>query len=213
MAELKLFINTSNNSLVAGQASSQVIDPASLPLFFGDTLSLKIYLLQLPLGYNANDPANSRLETVPLAGLQLYFYIDDGKVSGTVYTQQIAFDVDPTGTFFTGTLALNTGPLQTLLGTATSARAWIKVGYIQNAVQTTVLSKEVTIWVGLPVNALVIPPGSNPLSVEIADATFWSQQPVAGRPLYLESPNGKIIALMVVDNADGTAELRASPMN
>jgi len=213
VADLKLFNNISNNTLVAGQKSTQPVDPSSLPLYFGDTLNLIIYLLQIPTGYNAQDPSNSTLETVTTAGLQLFLYLDDGVVGGTIYTQQVAFATDPTNSYFYGTLALNTPALQTLLGTNTSAPCWLKMGYVQNGVQTTTLSKQVTIGVGIPVGALVVPAGLTPLSQEVAQAEFFPLQPKAGLALYLESPNGKIIAVVAVDNPDGTASLQANPVN
>lgn len=213
MAELKLFINTSNNTLLAGQSSTQSVDPSSLPLFFGDTLQLTIYLLELPAGYSAADPASSTLETVDIAGLQLFLYLTHGEIDGDIYAQQIAFTPDLVNNCFTGNLALNTAALDTLLGAATSAQCWLKIGYVQGGLQTTVFSKTVTIGVGLPAEALVVPPGQTPLSAEVANATYLTQAPVAGRPIYLESANGKIIALLAVDNPDGTASLQASPMN
>lgn len=213
MADLKLYINTSNNSLVGGQSSTQAIDTGSLPLFFGDVLNLVIYLLQTPTGYNSTDPSNSKLETVSIAGLQLFFYLDDGKIGGTVYTSQVAFETDPTDSFFIGTLALNTEPLQTLLGTANSATAWVKVGYVQNGQQVTILSKQVSIGVGIPVAALQVPAGLTPLAAEVANQTYFPQQPVAGKPLYLESPNGKIFVLRVVDDPDGNAHFESSQLN
>ena len=213
MANLTLYINTRANSLIAGQSSTQSVDASSLPLFFGDTLSLVIYLLQLPLGYNATDPSNSKLQTVSTAGLQLYLYLDDGTTGGTIYTQQILWQTDPTGSYFYANLVLNTEALQTLLGSQTSATCWLKIGYVQNGLQTTVLSKQVTVGVGLPTVALVAPAGQTPLSAEVASATYVSLQPVAGRPIYLESPNGKIFALVAVDNPDGTASVQASQVN
>ena len=213
MADLKLFINTSNNTLVGGQTSTQVVPASSLPLFYGDTLNLIIYLLQTPAGYNPTDPSNSTLQTVPLAGLQLFLYLDDGEVAATVYASQVAFATDPTGSYFTGTLALNTAALQTLLGTNTSAGCWLKVGYVQGGLQTTVLSQQVTVGVGIPVGVLVVPPGLTPLSAEVANALYWTVAPVNGRALYLASPTGKLVALVAVDTADGSVEVRGSPVN
>ena len=200
MAQLTLFINTSNNTLVAGRQSTQPLGTA-LPLFFGDTLSLVIYLLQLPEGYNGQDPANSQLETVSTAGLQLLLYLDDGDVAGTIYTQEVAFQTDANNEFFYAPLALNTDALKTLLGANTSAQAWLKIGYVQGGLQTTVLSLQVTIQVGLPTQPLVVPAGLTPLSAEVANATYLSLNPVPGRAIYLESPDGtKMVALMLTND-------------
>jgi hypothetical protein len=213
MANLKLFINTSANQLVAGQNSTQLIEPGSIPLFFGDTLLLNIYLLQVPIGWDARNPMASGLETVPTNGLQLFFYIDDGTIGGTIYTQQIAFAEDPSQRFFIGTLALNTAALQTLIGANTGAPAWIKIGYVQNGVQTTVLSARVTINVGLPLVALAVPAALTPLSAEVANATYYPQLPVAGMPLLIKSPAGHTFALVAVDNADGTSSTQLNQID
>ncbi len=214
MAQLTLFINISNNTLVAGLASTQPVDPLSLPFFYGDTLNLKIYLLQTPPGYNAQDPSNSQLQVVPIAGLTLYLYLDNGVIVGqTIYADQVAFTPDYVNNCWTGQLALNTAQLQTLLGASTSQQCWLKVGYVQNGLQTTVLSRQINVGVGLPVGALAIIPGLTPLSLEVARTLFFPINPVAGMPLYLESQAGKIIGLEAVDQPDGSADFEANAVN
>lgn len=213
MAQLTLYVNTSNNSLVAGRASTQAVDAGSLPFFYGDTLSLIIYLLQLPAGYNAQDPANSTLQTVSTAGLQLSVWIDDGTNGGTVYTDQIAFDTDAGNTYFFADLPLNTVALATLLGSSQSKTAYLQIGYVQAGKQTTVLTRVVNIGVGIPNVTQAVAPGLTPLSAEAANAAYFPKNPVPGLPIYLESLNGKILALMAVDNPDGTASLQANPIN
>lgn len=205
MAQLTLFNRTDNNTLVGGQSSTQVIDPSTLPLFFGDTLQLTIYLLQTPIGYNATDPSNSKLQTVPVNGLSLFLYLDNGIATApTIYTQQINFNVDLINNLWTGTLALNTAALQSLLGSATTASCWLKMGYVQGGLQTTTLSKLVNIAVGLPQTNLVVPPGLTPLSAEVALATFVPLNPVAGQPIFLRSKLGKLMQLTADDQPDGT---------
>jgi hypothetical protein len=212
MAQLTLYINTSNNTLVSGQQNTQPIG-SSLPLFFGDTLSLKIYLLQTPEGYNATDPSNSGLETVPTAGLQLVLYLTDGKDDGTIYTQCVNFVEDATGSFFTGQLALNTAALQTLFGNNKTASCYLQVGYIQDGLNTTVLNMPVTLQVGIPTTPLTVPPGLTPLSVEAADAMFVPVNPLPGQPIYVQSADGlATFALRVVKNADGTYRFAADQL-
>lgn len=218
MAQLTLYINTSNNTLVAGQLSTQAIDPSSLPFFYGDTLTLFVYLLQWPKGYNPQDVTNSTLQTVSTAGLTLSLYIDDGTIGGIIYTQALTFQTDPNNQYFYtpvgSLLALNTAALATLLGTSTGPKpAYLKIGYTQNGLVTTILSRQVNIGVGLPSQPLVVPPGQTPLSAEVANATYFPRQPVAGLPLFLESPNGKILLLAATDQPDGTAQFTASPIN
>jgi hypothetical protein len=214
MPNLTLFVNTSNKTLVAGQSSVQTIDPLSLPLFCNDTPTINVYLLQVPLNYNANDPSRSTLQTISTAGLALQMYLDDGKANGAnIYTQQLAFTADPGG-FWTGRLPLNTAALIALLGTSTSAQAYLKIGILDaNGYPITYFAKPVTILAGMPTGAVAVPAGLTPLSVEVANQMFVPKQPVAGQPIYLESGAGKILAMQALDNGDGTASFHADPVN
>jgi hypothetical protein len=214
MAQVTLFINTTNGTLAASQTNASVVDPSSLPLYYGDTLLLNIYLLQTPPGYDPANPTASQLQTVPLAGLTLYVYMDDGTVNNVIYTQQIAWSVDPTVSFFYASLPLNTAPLLALFANAaTSATVWLKIGYVQNGLTTTVFSEQVTMGVGLPNAPLVVPPGLTPLSVEVAKTMFLQLAGVAGGGFYLISAAGKKVYIANVDQGDGTAAVEASPVN
>lgn len=207
MLNLTLFVNTSNGTLIAGQSSTQAVSPNSLPLFFGDTVKLKIYLLQVPAGYNATDPSSSSLETVFIPGNQLLAYLDDGKISATVYAQTVNFVADASGMFFTGTLALNTVELSNLIGTGTGANVWLKIGYVDgNGYQTTVLSSQVNVGVGLPIAALIPQPGQTALSVEIARGLYFPLSPNPGQAIVLVTPAGRKILLSPVDR-DGIADI------
>lgn len=209
MPNLTLYISTTENALLAGQNVSSRIDPNSLPLYFGDTLTLNIWLLARQSNVN---PVSYAI--VPTNGLQLFVYIDDGKVGGTIYTSQIVWTSDPNNQFFFANLPLNTTNLQTLLGSSPTATAFLKIGYVVGGLQTTVLSQSVTIGVGLPSAAVGQPPaGQTALSVEIANNTYFPIKPVNGQALYLATPNGKIIAVIAVDNPDGTASLQGAPSN
>lgn len=215
MPNLQLFINTTNNQLVAGLTSGQVVDPMSLPLFYPDTPNLAVYLLNLPPGYNPSNQSASVLATVSPAGLKLYAFLDSGLPGATPYTQQVSFTIDPTNSFFTGQLPLNTAGVQALIAGLTQVTAWLHIGYTDGfGNQFTVLSRQVLIRVGInPSAAIVVPPGLTPLSKQEALQLFWTVQPVAGRPLYIESPNGKTFALTAVDNPDGTASFGAPQLN
>lgn len=213
MARLSLFIDTTSNSLIAGVNSPLSINPASVPLYYGDTLSLQVYLLNTTgttlSGFNPYTVINN-------AGLQLFVYLDDSIVGGTIYTQQISWSADATNSYFYSTLSLNTAALATLLGSSTSKTCWMKIGYVQGGLQTTVLSVLVTIGVGIPSTSLVVPAGLTALSVEVAATMFV---PIDGNPnnpgagFYLVSPAGKKLFISAFDNPDGTASLQASPVN
>jgi hypothetical protein len=214
MADLKLFVNTSNNTLSAGQLSSQSIDAASLPFFCPDTFNLVVYLLQTPLGYNAQDPSNSKLQTVSNAGMTINVYLNDGTLGGVTYASALGLVPDPSNTYATGVLSLNTDLMKALcVSPATRASCWIKIVYVQNGLETTVLSQQVNIGIGVLLPASVPIMGQTPLSVEVANATYLPKEPVAGLAHYLESPNGKIFMLAAIDNADGTATFVATQIN
>ena len=213
MARLSLYIDTTSNGLIAGVNNPFSINPASLPLYYGDTLNLQIYLMN---STGTTLSSSNPYTVINNAGLQLFVYLDDSIVGGTIYTQQISWASDPTNSYFYSTLSLNTAALQTLLGAATSKTCWLKVGYVENGLQTTVLSVVVTIGVGIPSTSLIVPAGLNALSVEVARTMFL---PIDGNPnnpgngFYLISPAGKKLFVSAFDNPDGTASLQASPVN
>ncbi len=204
MADIKLFINTSNNTLVAGQSSTQTIEAGSIPFFCPDTFALVVYLLQLPRGYDARDPSNSKLETVSNAGMTINVYLNDGTLGGTTYAAALALTPDATNTYAFGSISLNTAEMKLLCASPkTGASCWIKIVYVQGGLETTVLSKTINIGIGVLLPASVPVPGFTPLSVETANATYFPLQPVPGQALYLESMEGDIFAMRVVRSPDG----------
>jgi hypothetical protein len=210
MASLSLFIDTTSNGLIADVNDASSINPASLPLYFGDTLSLSVYLMnKVGTTLSGSNP----FSVINTAGITFFLYLDDGLVGGTIYTQQISWSTDPTNSYFLSSLSLNTLALQTFLGAATSKSCWMKAGYVQNGLQTTVLSVMVNIGVGIPSVSLVVPAGLTPLSAEVANTTYVQVQGVAGNGFYLVSPSGKKIYIHVADNPDGTATLNSDPVN
>src|SRR5579872_1652398 len=111
MPQLNLYVDTTANLLVAGLNSSTPVDPASLPFYFGDTLSLNIYLLNRTTSPNQQ---GTQYQVLNNAGLQLFLYLDDGTVAGTVYANQIVWVADANNQYLSAQLALNTLALQTL---------------------------------------------------------------------------------------------------
>ncbi len=210
MAHLTLYVDTTSNDLISGLNRSDTVDPQKIPFYYGDTINLKIYLFDK---VQTSSPNDFTPLIIPTTGLQLFLYLDDGIVNGTVYTQQITWSTDANEQYFYASLALNTVALQTLLGATTGKQCYMKIGYIQDGLQTTVFSQLVNIGVGIPNTTLVVPAGLTPLSAEVANATYYPLQPVAGLPLYIESPLGKILVLRAVDQPDGSALLEATPIN
>lgn len=207
---LNLFVDTTANSLIAGLSAPQTVDATKLPIYFGDTLNLQIYLLNKT---GATLASYNPYTIISTAGIQLFVYLDDGTIGGAVYTQQISFATDGNNQYFYAPLALNTMALQTLLGANTSAPLWFKIGYVVNGLITTVLSVQIPINVGLPNTSLVVPPGLTPLSVEVGNTMYVPVNGPKGQGFILTSPDGKQILLHVSDNPDGSAEFRADPIN
>jgi len=213
MASLNLTIDTTNDALLAGYYAPITIDPQSLPFYFGDTISLKVQLLNKT---NTTLAGSNPYTIINTAGLQLFMFLTDGKIGGTIYTQQISWNTDPTFSYFFSTLSLNTLALQTLLGMNTSATCWLQIGYVQNGLPVTVFSQQIVISVGIPATNLVVPAGLTPLSAEVANAMFVHLDGNPNNPgqgFFLVTPNGKKLFICAADNPDGTAVFQANPVN
>ena len=213
MNGLSLFIDTTSNTLITGINSPSSINPLTLPIFYGDTIPVRVTLLNT-IGTTLF--GQNPYVIIPTTGLQLFLYLDDGTVGGTIYTQQITFTADPTTSFFSSTLALNTAALQALMAGSTIQTASLKIGYIQNGLPVTVFSQTVNIRVGLPAVNLAVAPGLTPLSVEVANATYVhidGNPNNPGQGFRLISPAGKILYVSAIDNADGTATMVETPLN
>jgi hypothetical protein len=213
-ANISLFINTTNNSLIGGLSNSAVVQPGQIPLFYGDTVTMNIYLLAALQGTNLA-PGTFPFSQISTAGLTLYMFLDNGVVSPTIYTQQISWTPDPTGTFWTANVSLLTAALTALLGAGTNASAWLQIGYIQNGLPTTVFSKQVNVQVGMPTaNAPTVPAGQTALSLETARGLFVPINGLpAGQPFFQTSPAGHTFIYQIVDNPDGTASVQVSQIN
>lgn len=205
MANINIYIDADTRKVLAGPDSSQTIDAGSLPLSFGDNPTFNIYLRTKSSSINP-----VVYKAVPTTGLTLFFYLNDGLIDGTIYTQQITWTPDSGATFFTAKVAMNTLALKTLIGTSTTGPCAIKIGYAQNGDITTVLSDLTKVGVGLPSTSLVVPAGQTALTAEVAASTYFGLQPVNGRPMKLATATGRIVTLLAVDNSDGTASLNAS---
>lgn len=210
MATVNLFINTAGNSLIAGLGNPSGVAASSIPLFCPDTgTTLNIWRLA-PIN---PAPASGVFpySIIAPAGYTYYFYLNDGTVNGTIYASCISFTPDPTGTFFTGQLALNTAALIDLLQGGQNS-VTMMTGYVFGGYQDTDLNATVPILAGIPTNAVApVPAGEAALSQQQAANEYMPQVGLPGQPLTLTSKNGKQIVLQVVDNADGTFKLQESP--
>jgi hypothetical protein len=208
MQSLSLYIDTSSNSFITGNGNPAIVTPGTIPFFYGDTVSMAIWLFsRIPTstGQNTTFP----FQIIPTTGLTLFLYIDDGTVNGTTYTQQISWTPDPSTNFFTANVNLATSGLLALIEASQplSATPYLKIGYVQNGIQTCVIggTTQINVGVGLPTSAVPPPPaGQTALSLEVAKATFVQLQGPAGLNPILQSPAGHKIQLACVDNPDGS---------
>jgi hypothetical protein len=215
MANLNLNVVTTANALIAGNGNSTGVAPSSLPLFCPDTGTVLNVYLWTPI---IPAPAGGVFPYVPVstAGITLYFYLNDGTVNGTIYASCISFTpvTDATGTYFTGSLALNTAALEALFaGGEDSVTVTMMIGYVFAGLQATIFNGEVQVTAGIPTNVVApVPAGETALSQQQAANTYVPIEGPAGQPIVLTSKNGKQWVLQVVDNADGTSKFQASPV-
>lgn len=169
MAQLDLYIDTYSRKLVSGVSN---LNPGSLPGFTqGDTISLRIYLLARTTTY----PQGTAYQIINNADLSLKVALGpkNGTSGSTLYTQQYTWTPDSQNQYFYANLPLNTAAIESLIGTAESARAWFEVEYTQGGLPTTVYQEEVTIQAEvIEAASLVTPAGENPISLETAKAMF-----------------------------------------
>ena len=207
MPKLNLYIDVENNQLLSSIDQPNIVNSQTLPLFYGDTVQLNVWLLQ---STSTGQIGSATYSIIPTTGLALLLYINDGILSGgTNYTQQLAWNTDANNQYFYANLPLNTAALETLL-TGGSNLANLVIGYTQNGYPTTVFAGKVTINIGLPIGALVVPPGLTPLSAEVAAQTYMPLIPVAGQALALAAADGTVGYIRLVKTDGGGIDIQIS---
>lgn len=211
---MTLYIDTTSNRLLTNLNLNAQLQPQSLPFFYGDTLPVRVYLLQR-LTNAVVGPTNSQFSIIPTTGLALSFYLTNGIAGGTIYTNQVMWAMDANQQYFYADVPMNTAGLLALVAAAgvNAASAYLQIGYTDGAEPVSVLNQVVRVGVGVPPAAIVIPPGFDALSVQVANATYVPIAGIAGMPIYLISPSGKKIALMAVDDGDGGVSFQANPLS
>lgn len=194
MAQVDLVINVNSGERVAGLTDTTITD---LPRFVqGDTLTFKVFLLK----------GASRLATperIPVSGITLQMAIGTRTGNSTnYYTQQFAWtaSTDLADPYWTANLPMNTAEIGTLLGSGSSAVAWLELKMVQGGLPTTVLSKQITIDAAvIKDGGLVVPPGLTPLSAEAALAMFL-QRDISGAITLTNPTTGAKLSLYVGDD-------------
>lgn len=151
MARFNLYVDTYSGELVGGPNN---LETAYLPkLVQGDTITLRIYLLERPNTFPA--PVSDSVDiyqTVNNANLSFRVAIGPktGTAGSTVYTANppsgAAWTRDSGNNYVEGTLPLNTAAIASLIGASESGAAWFEIE-IQDGDgnYTTVFQKAVSI--------------------------------------------------------------------
>lgn len=205
MARLDLYVDTfasKRQSLVTGAANPAVYTVPELVQ--GDTISIRVYLLERNPTYPISNPFNIILNGD--LSLKLAITAPAGG-SSTVYTNQYTWAKDANNQYFYADLPLNTAAIGTLLGSGSTASAWLEIEYTQNAYPTTVALIPITILAdGIKAGGTVVPAGETALTVEVAQNTFLKQ---TNTGFVLKNPNTGLKAFVYLAD-DGT--LKCDPI-
>ena len=185
MAAFDLYIDTNAGEVVTSQTNSAVVP---LPTFIqGDTPTLNVWLLEKTSSF-PNQPVYS---VKNISALSLEVAIGEKIAnSTTIYTQQLTFTKDLNNTFFTGTLALNTDAITTVIGAnPIYGNAYFEVKYLDGSgFPTTVLEKNITLNAAVLKGVTVtVPPGATALTAEYANAIFLKRLIVGA--ITIQNPN------------------------
>lgn len=197
MAQLDIYIDTYNRTLVAGPTNLSAA-PA-LSFVQGDTVSLRVYLLARTTTY----PQSTPYSIINNAALSLKVALGpkNGNSGSTLYTQQFTWSKDAQNQYFFADFPLNTAAIATLIGAAESASAWFEIEYTQNGFPTTVYQASVTVNAEvIETGTLVAPAGQTTATVEYVNATFLKAENTG---FVLSNPNtGAKVQVYLAD--DGT---------
>jgi hypothetical protein len=175
MAQFDLYVDVIAGELVGGPANAT---GAAFPrLVQGDTISLRVYLLQRTTTF----PQGTLYSIISNAALSLKIGLGPktGTAGSTLYAQQFTWSKDASNQYFYADLALNTAAIATLLGANPTATAWFEIEYTQNGFPTTVLQKDVTIHAEvIETGTITTPAGLTAMSAEEANATFLKRENV-----------------------------------
>jgi hypothetical protein len=197
MAQFNLYVDTYSGELVSGIANTTV---TTLPrMTQGDTISLRIYLLERTATYPLSNP----YAVINNASLSLKVAIGPktGTAGSALYTQQFTWAKDATNSYFYADLPLNTAGITTLIGAAESGIAWFEIEYTQGGYPTTALSKTLTIHAEvIETGTITVPPGQTAMTVEEADGRFLKNENT-GFTLVNQTTGAKVFAYL---HDDGT---------
>jgi hypothetical protein len=195
---LDLYIDTARKELVSGPLCSSIVQVPSFNQ--GNTINMRIRCLNPTANFPNGNPPYSVLSTAGRS-LQLAFGTKQGNTS-THYVEQFTWAAsvaDLADPYFYADVAMNTAGISTLLGSGSSASAWLEINLVEGTPRT-ILSKQVTIEASVIKNdTLTVPAGLTPLSAEAAAALYLGRTIIGA--FTLQNANGKAISIYV--DADG----------
>lgn len=210
---MNIFVDTTDNALISGtggSGSNQNFNPLSLPFFYGDQITVNVYLFSRLIQAT---PSQFQYAAIPSAGKTVSLYITDGKATPTNIWATQTLVPDSSGQFFTGLLALNTSTLQAYFAANPSVGGvapapFLKLGLTDGAQTPTVFSQPVNIFVGLPPSTIVPVPPLTPLSLQQANQLYVPVNPQNGGVIYLKSLAGHTLVLYAKDQGDGSVSFQ-----
>lgn len=183
MARLDLYIDTYSRGLVTGPTNAT---PFTLPPFFqGDTMSLRVYLLERTTTF----PLGTPYSIISIAGMTLKaaIGIKNGTASSTIYAAQTSWSLNTTDNYFYADFSLATAGINSLIGSSESASSWFEIEYTQSGFPTTVFQQQVTIHAEVnETGTLVSVPGVTYATVEYVNAAFVGK---TNQGFVMENPN------------------------
>ncbi len=192
---MNLYIDIDRKESVIGPDNPLTALP--LPFIQGETLPLRIYLLQ-----------GSTL--LPVAGTTLEVAIGQKKGNGgtSYYTQQFSWtpSSDISQPYWEADLSLATSGINTLLGSSESAKAFFEVKKITAGIARPVLLKPITVQaVVIHDSVLTVPVDQTPISAEAVNAGFVPKIGFNGELQFINPDTGKGFAIYA--DSDGAFQV------
>ncbi len=194
---MNIYIDIDRKESVIGPDNPLTALP--LPFIQGETLPLRIFLLQ-----------NSAL--LPVAGTTLEAAIGQKKGNGgtSYYTQQFSWtpSTDLAQPYWEADLSLATSGINTLLGSAESAKAFFEVKKITAGIARPVLLKPIVVQaVVIHDSVLTVPVDQTPISAEAVNAGFIPKIGFNGELQFINPDTGKGTGISA--DADGALVYRS----
>lgn len=196
---LCLFIGIEKQKLYACDTS--LTQKSISDLFYGDTLSMRVYLLK-ENGSTANNYPTP-WDVVNISDLSLNLAIGSATTDDVTLpiASQNSWSKDPDNKFFYADVSLATAEIKAALGSSSSMQRTLEIKQDKGGYKTTIYQQLVTIKTRVigPTTVVPIPPDT-PLSKEEAVGTFCKKISDAGEIWRLVSPNGLYAVDLRVDN-------------